>query len=438
MVPGQGFEPRFSGPEPDVLPLDDPGSREKDSIRRRLFQGYSSVNKMSRSGHFIHAFDILLSMVIRHFSEISREDTLITGGKGASLGEMTQAGIPVPDGFVVLAGAFDEFLKENGLDVEIDAALDAVNLEAVHTVESASEKLQTLIMASSLSKELVSEIEKAFKDLDAEFVAVRSSATAEDGVSAAWAGQLDTFLNTTNETLIENIKKCWASLFTPRAIFYRLELGTRTRDSGVGSQQILPPELVEGLKSNEDTDSPSTGSGNNGMEHDFLSSSEGSTQKDPSATEVQKPQEIKKHISVAVVIQKMVQSEVAGVAFSVHPVTQDPNQLIIEAGWGLGEAIVSGEITPDSYVVDKENWNLLDINVSEQEKMIVKSSSGGDEWVNVLHEKISSQKLSESQIIELSKLIVEIEKHYGFACDIEWSIVNGKFWITQSRPITTL
>jgi pyruvate,water dikinase len=135
----------------------------------------------------------------------------------------------------------------------------------------------------------------------------------------------------------------------------------------------------------------------------------------------------------------MVQSEISGIAFSVHPVTQDYNQLIIEAGFGLGEAIVSGQITPDSYVVKKDDWSFVDINIAEQERMITrKGIEGGDQWVEVPFEKRDSQKLSEPQIIELAKLVVQIENHYGFPCDIEWALESGKFYITQSRPITTL
>jgi len=306
--------------------------------------------------------------LILKFEEIGKDDVSIAGGKGASLGEMTQAGIPVPSGFIIAASAFDQFLLATDINVEIDAALVEVNIGAMHTIEDASEVIRSLIVNATMPESIVSEIEQAFSELEFDLVAVRSSATAEDGVSEAWAGQLDTFLNTTHQDLIENVQKCWASLFTPRAIFYRFEQGLDTTD-----------------------------------------------------------------ISVAVVIQKMVQSEVSGVAFSVHPVTQDRNQLIIEAGWGLGEAIVSGSITPDSYVLTKDNWQILDVNVSEQEKMV---GHGG--WTEVSIEKRGAQKLTSEQIIELGKLVAKIEVHYGFPVDVEWALEDGVFYITQSRPITTL
>ncbi len=240
-------------------------------------------------------------MFTKPFTQISKHDANIAGGKGASLGEMTQAGIPVPSGFVVLADAFEQFLKETDLNVEIDSILHTVNHQEMHTVEHASERIQKLILEAKMPEDIANEIKSEFEKLGAEFVAVRSSATAEDSASAAWAGQLDSFLNTTKETLLENVQKCFASLFTPRAVFYRFEKGL----------------------------------------HD-------------------------QKISVAVVVQKMVDSEKSGIAFSVHPVTEDRNQLIIEAGFGLGEAIVSGQVTPDSYVVEKDRIISGKENVKEE------------------------------------------------------------------------
>jgi phosphohistidine swiveling domain-containing protein len=309
----------------------------------------------------------------KNFTQLSKQDAHLAGGKGASLGEMTQAGIPVPPGFVVLAQTFEHFIKETDLIQEIDAALEKVDHKAIHTVDLASETIRTLIEKQEVPVDIATEIVEEFKKLNAEFVAVRSSATAEDGAEHAWAGQLDSFLNTTNETLLLNVKHCWASLFTPRAIFYRFEKGLNATS-----------------------------------------------------------------ISVAVVVQKMVQSEVSGIAFSVHPVTEDRNQLIIEGGFGLGEAIVSGSVTPDSYVVEKEPRNILDINVSTQSRGLFKGVNGGNEWKEISEPQASSQVLTEAQIKELSELILLIEKHYGFPCDIEWAFEAGKFYIVQSRPITTL
>lgn len=316
----------------------------------------------------------LIENFIEVFSSLSKDDTIIAGGKGASLGEMTQAGIPVPPGYVILSMAFEEFIKETGLAEEIDATLNTVNNNEIHTVEFASEKIKELIFSREIPDKIKTEVVQHFKELGAEFVAVRSSATAEDGKDHAWAGQLDSYLNVTEESLLEKVKHCWASLFTPRAIFYRFEKGLHTTI-----------------------------------------------------------------ISVAVVVQKMVASEISGIAFSVHPVTEDRNQLIIEAGFGLGEAIVSGQITPNSYVVEKEPRKIIDISVSTQTEALYKNQHGsGNKWKTIHEPKASSQVLSEEQILQLSKLIIRIEKHYGFPCDIEWAYEKGEFYIVQSRPITTL
>jgi len=226
---------------------------------------------------------------------------------------------------------------------------------------------------TNFSQPLIKRVSSDFIKLGAKFVAVRSSATAEDSSVASWAGELETYLDTIEKTLLDNVKKCWSSLFTPRAIFYRQE------------KKLL-----------------------------------------------------KTKVSVAVVIQKMVESEISGIAFTVHPVTRDKNQLIIEAGWGLGEAIVSGQVTPDAYVVDKRDLSIMDINIAKQEMMIIRKAGGGIKHAAVAKAKLEKQKLNGKQIIELAKICVQIEKHYKKPQDIEWAFAKGKFYITQSRPITTL
>jgi pyruvate, water dikinase len=268
---------------------------------------------------------------IRDFTALDKEDVKLAGGKGASLGEMTQAGMPVPPGFVVLTSCFEQFLIELKLSKE-------------------SENIQELIMDAMISENISAEILKSFKKLDTLYVAIRSSATSEDSKDHSWAGQLESYLNVKEEAVLEKVRQCWASLFTPRAIFYRSENGLDIKD-----------------------------------------------------------------VSVAVVIQKMVKSEMAGIAFSVHPVTEDHNQIIIEAGFGLGEGIVSGQVTPDSYVIEKNSRKIIDIKLSDTKKI-----------------------LNDMQIIELSEIVISIEEHYGFPCDIEWAFEKGKFYIVQSRPITTL
>jgi len=339
---------------------------------------------------------------LKFFSHITKNDVAIAGGKGASLGEMTHAKIPVPEGFVVLANAFDRFIEETNLKEEIRARLGEVDPADTNTVDRASNVLRDVIHDTPMPKDLTDEILKAFDELFAstspqpspykgeggQYVAVRSSATAEDSAVASWAGELETYLNTTRENVVERVRTCWSSLFTPRAIFYRHE--------------------------------------KNLIDH---------------------------YVSVAVVVQKMIQSEISGIVFTVHPVTEDHDQMIIEAEYGLGEAIVSGQITPDSYVVSKSEMSIVDVYVGSQTRKLVKSRPTADqhragkrkskdddfsnEWVEVGKEG-EKQKLTGKQIIEVATICKKIEEHYGFPCDIEWAMGGGKIYITQSRPITTL
>lgn len=312
-------------------------------------------------------------MFVKKFNQISKKDVAIAGGKGASLGEMTKAQMPIPPGFVLLATAFERFLEETDLMQELEASLSLINYQDINSVDRNSATIRSLIKQAEMPKDLEQEIVKAFKDLGSPLVAVRSSATAEDSSDASWAGELESYLNTNEKKLLENVKLCWSSLFTPRAIFYRHE-----------------KDLV------------------------------------------------KTKVSVAVVVQSMIDSEISGITFTVHPVTQDKNQMIIEAGYGLGEAIVSGSITPDAYVINKQDFSLIDINIATQEKEIVKCLRKGVKWKNIPVKMQNEQKLKGKEIVELAKICANIEKHYKFPCDIEWAQAKGKFYITQSRPITTL
>ncbi len=235
-------------------------------------------------------------MFTKNFKELSKKDVGIAGGKGASLGEMTNSGVPVPPGFVVLSRAFDQFLEEADLKVEVETTLKKANADDINSVEKASKKIRDLIRDAKFPEDIGEEVLSAYRKLHSVGaihevplrVAVRSSATAEDSSIASWAGELESFMNVTEENLLETVKKCWSSLFTPRAIFYRYEKNLHEQE-----------------------------------------------------------------VSVAVVVQEMVQSEVSGICFTVHPVTEDFDQMVIEAGWGLGDAVVGGMITPDAYVVGK-------------------------------------------------------------------------------------
>ncbi len=323
-----------------------------------------------------------MSNFIKTLNQILIKDISMAGGKGASLGEMIKIGIPAPAGFVVLASAFDRFLKETDINSEIEAMWDRINIKDTESVEENSEIIRDVVIKAKMPEDLSQEILKEFDKLKAEYVAVRSSATAEDSKLDSWAGELESYLNTTRENLLKNVLKCWASLYTPRAIFYRAERG------------YLPA-----IKS--------------------------------------KKARTASKVSVAVVIQKMVQSDISGVCFTVHPVTKDKNQMVIEAVWGLGEMLVQGIVTPDTYVVNKKDLVITDINLNEQDKMITKIAKT-NKIIKVPKPKQNQQKLKGEQIIELAKLCIKIEKHYKKPQDIEWAMANNKLYIVQSRPITTL
>ncbi len=309
------------------------------------------------------------------FEKLSIKSVAEAGGKGANLGEMAKAKIPVPPGFVVLANTFQKYLEITDLSIELDAILDKLekSISNVSSVERESRRIRSLIEKQPIPDDIRKEILKAFKKLKSKHVAVRSSATAEDSKTASWAGELETYLFVTEEDVVETVRKCWSSLYTPRALFYRFEKKLH-----------------------------------------------------------------KQMIRVGVVVQKMINSKVSGIAFTTHPVTRDHNQMIIEAGWGLGEAIVSGQVTPDAYVIDKEDDSLIDVNVNKQEMMIVPTGSKGVKKTSVKKLDQEKQKLSGPKIIELVKILRNIEKYYKSPQDIEWAYDGKKFYIVQTRPITTL
>jgi pyruvate,water dikinase len=311
-------------------------------------------------------------MFTKPFTQLTRADVQIAGGKGASLGELTHAGVPVPPGFVVLSTAFDRFLLETDLGAEIESQLHRIKHKDINAVERVSEDVCALILEAKMPKDIGAEILAAFWKIRVPLVAVRSSATAEDSSVASWAGELESYLNVRQRGVLTAVQRCWSSLFTPRAIFYRYE------------QKLH-----------------------------------------------------RTPVSVAVVVQAMVQSEVSGICFTVHPVTKDRDQMVIESGYGLGEAIVGGKVTPDTFVVKKGSWKVLDASISEQRMMIVRGSRGTVERT-VPRAKADKQKLSTPKVIELAKLCLQIERHYGKPQDIEWTYALGKLAIVQSRPITTL
>lgn len=289
---------------------------------------------------------------VKNLKKISRKDVDIAGGKASSLGELIKIKAPVPNGFVILSNIFNNLFKEN--EIKIESLFKKINYKDINSIRKISKQIQKLVLNFKIGKEIKKEILKEFLKLKTQKVAVRSSATAEDSSTASWAGELETYLNVGRRNLLKSIKRCWSSLFSPRAVFYR---------------------------------------------HDKRLD--------------------KKRISVAVIVQNMVQSEVSGVAFTANPVKKNKEQIVIEAGYGLGESIVGGEIIPDTYTVYKKDWSILDINIGEQKGTRI-------------------QKLAGWQIIKLAQLCCKIENYYRSPQDIEWAMKDNKFYILQSRSITTL
>ncbi|MDP2973629.1 MAG: PEP/pyruvate-binding domain-containing protein, partial [Candidatus Diapherotrites archaeon] len=317
------------------------------------------------------------------FREIGKEDIPVVGGKGANLGEMANNNFPVPPGFVVTAKAYFRYLLETGIKDQVVKTADSIDVENNEQLQRESEKIRELIKRTKMGTPLANEIKKAYTQLcekrlawltssEEEFVAVRSSATAEDLPTASFAGQQETFLNIKGQNaVVDAVQRCWASLFTARAVYYRKRNNFETEKVGI-----------------------------------------------------------------AVVVQKMVDSKISGVMFTANPVG-DETMMVIEAVFGLGETIVSGSVTPDTYTVEKGSAKLLQKQIHSQEFKLVR---GGKENVR---EKLApaiarKQKLPDKTIIELAKLGKQIESHYKQPQDIEWAIEGKQLLIVQSRPITTL
>jgi len=305
--------------------------------------------------------------------EVSKEDVLLAGGKGANLGEMIRANFPVPLGFIVTTKAYFNFIKRYHLEEVIKEELLALNYEDNKILESASSIIKEAIEDAEIPQELSQKIVSFYKAMGEPYVAVRSSASAEDLPEASFAGQQATFLNVKGEKkLLLAIKKCWASLFEPRAIYYRF---------------------------------------------------------------VQKFDHLK--VGLAVVVQEMIDSEVSGVMFTVDPLTNDKNLIDIEAVYGLGEAIVSGALTPDRYLVKKGSFLPVKKEIVKQ-SWLLKKEKGVTKRINVPYGEQRKQKLSEDLLILLARLGYKIERHYKFPQDIEWAVKDKKIYIVQSRPVTTL
>jgi len=313
---------------------------------------------------------------IAFFKNLTKEDIPLVGGKGANLGEMVKAGFPVPNGFAITVAAYDEFLGQNKIITEIYRILKTTNQNDPQELNQASGAIQKLILRGVIPGEISKDIISAYKTLSGHFkkalVAVRSSATAEDLPEASFAGQQMTFLNTRGDAnLLSAVRECWASLFMPRAIFYRIE---------------------------------------NKVSHE--------------------------KVKISVLVQKMIQSEVSGVMFTVDPVTNEKDKIVIESVWGLGEMIVQGLVVPDKYVVQKETFSILSKQVSDQALQLIRVGTETKE-VEVPRKFRDKQKISDEEIIKLAKIADKLHKHYYFPQDAEWAKEGKSLYLVQTRPVTT-
>jgi len=312
------------------------------------------------------------------FDEVTKKDIPMAGGKGANLGEMTNAGIPVPPGFIVTADVYFDFLQQTKLTDKIRQLLEPVDVNDSKQLQQAAAQVRELISSAAMPPEIAKEIEQAYAKMGRGLVAVRSSATAEDLPEASFAGQQRTFLNVKDdEEVVAAVQECWASLFEARAIFYRVE------------------QNFDHLK-----------------------------------------------VGIAVPVQRMVQSETSGIMFTLEPETSDKSKIAIDAVLGLGEMIVSGDVTPDEYIVDKDKLRITSKKIKPQEWKLIRSDGGKGEEANIkvplTAEEQAQQKINDDDIIALAKIGKQLEDHYQFPQDIEWAKENGQIFIVQTRPVTNI
>jgi pyruvate,water dikinase len=308
------------------------------------------------------------------FREIKKQDIPLVGGKGANLGELTRSGIPVPNGFCVTAQAYFYYIEKTGINAEIKKLLSGLNPEDNKKLNAVSKQLKKKILSTPLPEDLAKEIMESYRKLGGFPVAVRSSATAKDLPEASFAGQQATFLNTKG---------------ADRVVESTLKCYASLFEARAIYYRII-----------------------NKFDH------------------------IK--VGLSAVVQNMVQSEKSGILFTVDPVSQNENSLVIEAGYGLGEAIVSGSVTPDRYIIDKSKSEITDKEINSQTWKIVHDVKGGDKHETVAKSLQDKQKITDKEILKLAEIGSKIEKHYGKPQDTEWAIEGGAIYFVQSRPITTL
>src|SRR6266567_3784677 len=322
--------------------------------------------------------------IVVWLENVRKDDIHIVGGKCANLGELTAKGVTVPPGFAVTADAFRRFLEETKIGEVIQKTLTSSNgPRDPKQYEEASQEIRKIIESAPMPSDIANEVRSAYRDLERKTsspqvkVAVRSSATSEDLPDASFAGQQDTYLNVKGEdALVHYVQKCWSSLYTPRAIFYREEKG-------------FPHEKV----------------------------------------------------LISVGVQKMVESEVSGVIFTLDPVNGDPSKIIIESSWGLGEALVAGVVRPDRFIVDKGTLQIVHKEiVPKMVEHVPNHETGLTMEREVPAERRNAASLGDEQVVELARLARDIEDHYQTPQDVEFAVERSKsgqkVYVVQTRPET--
>jgi pyruvate,water dikinase len=316
--------------------------------------------------------------LLRRFEDLSKQDVDYAGGKGANLGEMTAAGLPVPPGFVVGASSYALFCDTGGLRDRIEERLSSVDVDDTPALDLATKEVRKMVEAEPVPDEVANEIRDAYLELAGERdnppVAVRSSATAEDTEAASFAGMNETFLNVRGpDEVVDAVRRCWSSLFGARTVFYRAKQGFGQAD-----------------------------------------------------------------MDIAVVVQIQILSTRAGVMFTIDPASGDHDRLVIEGSLGLGESVVSGQVSPDRYVIDKNTLHIEKRDVKRKELVIEPLPDGGTRTRELSGEESTQPVLTDEEVRRVAELGVRDEKHYGTPQDTEWAFdEEGLAWMLQSRPVTS-
>lgn len=315
-----------------------------------------------------------MSSLVIGFQEMGKTEHLLVGGKGLNLGELSKIqGIEVPEGFCITTTGYQMAIEQNEMFQALLDQLMVLNVEERHQISEISSKIRQLMMDVDIPSDVVSAVDENLSEFGENHAyAVRSSATAEDLPHASFAGQQDTYLNIKGlDAILQHISKCWASLFTDRAVIYRMQ---------------------------------------NGFDHS--------------------------KVSLSVIIQRMVFPQASGILFTADPITSNRKIVSIDASFGLGEALVSGLVSPDNYKVQEER--VVEKMIGDKNMAIYGREGGGTETQQITFDQQKSQTLTDQQILQLAHIGRKIEAHFGSPQDIEWCLAEDIFYIVQSRPITTL